>query len=55
MGTKVGLVITALFYMGKKEATSPGVGSSLLRQLTPAELKLFMASHIPKWMREIFE
>ena len=54
-GTKVGLVITALFYMGKKEAISPGVGSSILKQLTPAELKLLMASHIPKWMREIFE
>lgn len=54
-GTKVGLVITALFYMGKKEATSPGVGSSIQKQLTPAEQKLLMASHIPKWMREIFE
>lgn len=54
-GTKVGLVITALFYMGKEEATSPRVGSSILKQLSPAELRQLMASHIPKWMREIFE
>lgn len=55
VGTKVGLVFTALFYFGRKAATNPKIISAIRGQLTQTELHRLRSSRIPKWMHEAFE
>lgn len=48
-GTKVGLAVVALFYMGRK-GTNPTSVAKIKSELTPAELKQLAASKMPAWM-----
>lgn len=49
-GTKVGLALTALYYLGKEEATKDVV-SKILATLTEEETKKLIACRMPAWMR----
>lgn len=53
-GTKVGIALTALFYMGKKEGTNPQVVAAIKKQLSPDELHKLSESRMPIWMRKAF-
>ena len=48
-GTKVGLALVALFYLGRK-GVSPASVAKIKSQLTPAELKQLAACKMPAWM-----
>ncbi|WP_240788794.1 DUF6088 family protein [Pseudomonas putida] len=49
-GTKVGLVLTALFYLGKQGLTNLTI-SKIANSLSDEELRTLMACTMPKWMR----
>lgn len=48
-GTKVGLALVALFYMGRK-GVNPTSVTKIKNELTPAELKQLAACKMPAWM-----
>ena len=49
-GTQVGVVLTALFYLGKTGLTEQSV-RKMAYSLSPEEHKKLMACKMPKWMR----
>lgn len=49
-GTKVGLALSALFYLGK-EGVNGAVVASIKTKLAAAEFKQLVASKMPAWMR----
>lgn len=49
-GTKVGLALTALFYLGKEGLTNLTI-SKIANALSDEELRTLMACTMPKWMR----
>lgn len=48
-GTRVGLALVALFYLGRK-GVNPTSVAKIKSQLTPAELKQLAACKMPAWM-----
>ncbi|MGE8063911.1 DUF6088 family protein [Pseudomonas sp. NPDC089569] len=49
-GTQVGVALTALYYLGKEEATEE-VMSKIVKSLTEEEFKKLRACRMPEWMR----
>nr|WP_302480308.1 DUF6088 family protein [Pseudomonas putida] len=52
-GTKVGIVLTASFYLGKTGLTEQTV-RKIAHSLSPEEHKKLMACKMPKWMRSVW-
>lgn len=52
-GTKVGLALTALYYIGK-EGLSAEVASKVTNALSSEELDKLLACKMPEWMRSLF-
>lgn len=50
VGTKVGLALTALYYLGK-DGACPHALSKITDTLSPDELTTLLACRMPKWMR----
>ncbi|MBK5003476.1 DUF6088 family protein [Pseudomonas sp. S32] len=53
-GTRVGVVLTALFYLGKKEASTILI-KRVLTSLSLEEFKTLQASRKPEWMQSALE
>ncbi|HEJ5073028.1 TPA: type IV toxin-antitoxin system AbiEi family antitoxin domain-containing protein [Pseudomonas aeruginosa] len=53
-GTKVGMAISALFYLGKS-GTTPEHVAVVKKALSPEEMNKLLACKIPKWMRAALE
>lgn len=49
-GTKVGMAISALFYLGKGGITQEDV-AVVKKALSPEEMNKLLACRMPKWMR----
>lgn len=49
-GTKVGMAISALFYLGKGGATQESI-AAIRAELSPGELATLLGCNMPKWMR----
>lgn len=52
-GTRVGVALTALFYLGREAAEKPDVILAINKYLSHEELRALNASRIPSWMRKI--
>jgi hypothetical protein len=48
-GTKTGLALTALFYLGK-DGVNPFIVEKIKNTLTPSEFKQLISSNIPVWL-----
>ena len=53
-GTKVGMTISALFYLGKG-GTTPECVAVIKKALSPEDLSKIVACRMPKWMRAALE
>jgi hypothetical protein len=49
-GTKVGLALCALFYLGKKGVNNTVI-TSIKTKMTPSEFKQLTESEVPAWMK----
>lgn len=52
-GTRIGVALTALFYLGKEESGRPDVILAVNKYLSHEELVVLKTSRIPSWMRDI--
>ncbi|MBD9428255.1 hypothetical protein IB232_23240 [Pseudomonas sp. PDM15] len=53
-GTKVGMALSAMFYLGK-DGWDTSCAAVIKKALSPDELATLMACRMPKWMRAVLE
>lgn len=53
-GTKVGLAISALFYLGKEEVTEQTI-QTIKQKLTSEEFQLLVQSKLPAWLQVLLQ